>query len=182
MGAKALRIAVSGKSGCGNTTVSGLLAKKLGVKAVNYTFRSLAEDLGISFEEVRKRAEESDEIDRALDAKQVELAMREPCVLASRLAIWNLKDADLRVFLTASEETRAARIQKREGGTLEDALAATRKRDAQDSSRYWRLYGIDNGDYSFADMVIDTEKHGPEEIVSIILEELKNRRKIPGQA
>ena len=37
-----LRIAVSGKSGCGNTTVSSLLARSLGIKLVNYTFRQLA--------------------------------------------------------------------------------------------------------------------------------------------
>ncbi|MDD7269897.1 MAG: cytidylate kinase, partial [Treponema sp.] len=29
---KDLHIAISGKSGCGNTTVSGLLAEKLGIK------------------------------------------------------------------------------------------------------------------------------------------------------
>ena len=41
---KDLRIAISGKSGCGNTTVSGLLAQKLGIKLINYTFRQLAEE------------------------------------------------------------------------------------------------------------------------------------------
>lgn len=39
---KELRIAISGRSGCGNTTVSTLLAQKLGVKLINFTFRQLA--------------------------------------------------------------------------------------------------------------------------------------------
>lgn len=32
---KDVRVAISGKSGCGNTTVSTLLAEKLGVKLIN---------------------------------------------------------------------------------------------------------------------------------------------------
>ena len=49
---KDLRIAISGKSGCGNTTVSGLLAQKLGIKLINYTFRQLAEEKGMTLKEV----------------------------------------------------------------------------------------------------------------------------------
>jgi cytidylate kinase len=45
---KELRIAISGKSGCGNTTVSTLLAKTLGIKLINYTFRQLAEEKGMT--------------------------------------------------------------------------------------------------------------------------------------
>ena len=44
---KDLRIAISGKSGCGNTTVSGMLAKTLGVTLINYTFRQLAAGKGM---------------------------------------------------------------------------------------------------------------------------------------
>ena len=41
-----LRIAISGKSGCGNTTVSNLLSKTLNIAMINYTFRSLSEETG----------------------------------------------------------------------------------------------------------------------------------------
>ena len=52
-------IAISGKSGCGNSTVLHLVAEKLGYEPVNYTFRSMAADMGISFEELHKKAQES---------------------------------------------------------------------------------------------------------------------------
>ena len=39
---KEVRIAISGKSGCGNTTVSSLLAKTLDITLINYTFRQMA--------------------------------------------------------------------------------------------------------------------------------------------
>jgi len=89
-------------------------------------------------------------------------------VIGSRLAIWLLKDAALSVYLYASVETRSRRIWNREGGRLEDVLEFTRERDAQDTRRYREIYGIDNTDYSFADLVINTERLVPERIVDII--------------
>ena len=35
-------VAISGKSGCGNSTVSRLLSDRLGVQLINYTFRRMA--------------------------------------------------------------------------------------------------------------------------------------------
>lgn len=153
-------IAISGKSGCGNTTVTGLVAKELGFRVINYTFRTMAEEMGISFEEVCALAEKDDSYDLRLDEKQVTLAKAGNCVLGSRLAIWLLKEeADLSVFLDASLEVRSARIAKREGGTPAEVLERTVARDRRDHERYKRIYGIDNDDYSFADLVIDTAIH-----------------------
>ena len=41
-----MRIAISGKSGCGNTTVTRLVSEALGFEMINFTFRSLAEEIG----------------------------------------------------------------------------------------------------------------------------------------
>lgn len=92
-GNKAVRIAVSGASGCGNTTVSALLAERLGLPLVNYTFRNIARELGISLSEVLERARTDNHFDKAVDARQLCLAMRSSCVVGSRLAIWLVKDA-----------------------------------------------------------------------------------------
>jgi cytidylate kinase len=86
-----------------------------------------------------------------------------------------LHDADLRVYLTASEDIRSRRIMNREGGSLGDIMAFTAMRDAEDSRRYKELYNIDNNEYSFADLVINVESICPEEIVRIILEKLLER-------
>lgn len=165
-----MRIAISGKSGCGNTTVSSLLAKKTGYPMVNFTFRQLAEERGVDFWTFCEMAEKDDNIDRELDRRMVAMAMdTDNSILGSRLAIWNMKDADLKVYLTASDEERARRICRREGGTFEGHLEQTRRRDANDTARYKRIYGIDNNDTSVADLVIDTEGRTPIEIVDIIL-------------
>lgn len=161
-------IAVSGRSGCGNTSVSRALARRLGLRFINYTFRSIAEEDGISFEDVTRRAEESDDDDLRVDRRQVELARRAPSVLGSRLAVWMLEEADLKVFLTASPEVRAERIRRREGGRLEEQMRITADRDRRDHQRYLRLYGIDNNDYSLADLVVNTERFDVNQVAELV--------------
>ncbi len=172
---KELRIAISGKSGCGNTTVSTLLAKTLGVKLINYTFRQLAAEKGMTLPQVIEAAKNDDSYDITVDTRQVELAKKESCVLGSRLAIWMLKEADLKVYLIASDDTRAARILNREGGDLEEIKRFTSMRDSEDSRRYMKLYSIDNNDFGFADIKIDTASNNPERIVELILAEAEKR-------
>lgn len=172
---KELRIAISGKSGCGNTTISGLLAKRLGIAFVNYTFRSLSEENGLSLNQIIENAKTDDSYDLLVDRRQVELAKKTSCVLGSRLAIWMLSSADLKIYLVADEKVRASRIQEREGGSLEEIITFTNMRDSLDTERYKRLYSIDNNDYSFADFVIDVSNKNPNEIIDSILDELEKR-------
>ena len=164
-------VAISGKSGCGNSTVSRLLAERLGLRLINYTFRAMAIDKGIAFEEMMRLAngDPSFSYDRSLDAKQVELARQGDCVIGSRLAMWLLPDASLRVYLAGSLEVRAARIHAREGDRFDQKLAYTRERDASDHKRYLQIYGIDNDDLSTADLMINTETWKPDAIVEIVV-------------
>lgn len=172
---KEIRIAISGKSGCGNTTVSGLLAQTLGVTLINYTFRQLAAEKGMTLPEVIEAAKKDDSYDKYVDKHQVELALAEPCVLGSRLAVWMLKEADLKVYLSASDETRAKRVYNREGGDLQAIKDFTAMRDSEDTRRYKEFYGIDNNDYAFCDLIIDVNEKTPDEIVGVIIDELKSR-------
>jgi cytidylate kinase len=165
-----IKIAVSGKSGCGNTTVSHMVAEELKLSFINFTFRSLARERGLSLAEVLEKAAVDDCWDKEVDSRQVELAKSaEGCVLGSRLAIWMLPEADLKVYLTARPETRVRRIIRREGGGFEETAAFTMERDRQDTERYLRIYHIDNNDYAFADLVIETDSLEPWEIASRII-------------
>ncbi len=171
-----MRIAISGKSGCGNTSVSTIVADRMNYPLINFTFRALAEERGIEFWDFCRLAESDDSIDRELDARQVEMAMAEEnCILGSRLAIWMLEKADLKVYLTATTEVRAHRIHKREGGTLAERLEQTTRRDENDTARYKRIYHIDNSDTSVADLVIDTDDLGPRQVADIIIAEIEKR-------
>ena len=171
-----VKIAISGKSGCGNTTVSRLVAESLGLRFINFTFRALAEEKGIDLAKILALAAEDDSWDREVDRRQAALAREEGgCVLGSRLAVWLLEEADLKVYLRAKPETRARRIMRREGGSLGKVASFTARRDREDRDRYLRIYGIDNDDYSFVDLVIDTDMVEPAEIAELIMEKLKEK-------
>lgn len=168
-------IALSGKSGCGNTTVSGLIADTFDIRFVNYTFRSLAKERGISLEEVMIQASQSEEIDRFIDSRQLELTEGSSSVLASRLAIWLKKNAILKIYLYTDLSVRVQRISEREGWTEEKTFAHTTKRDQEDHDRYLKLYNIDNDDYHFADLVLNSGIHSPERLLELIIVELQKR-------
>jgi cytidylate kinase len=162
-------IAISGKSGCGNSTVSRLVAEKLGRKLVNYTFHTMADEMGMPFSELLQMASADPSYDRMLDGKQVAMAHEADCVIGSRLAIWLVHDAALRVYLHASSEVRSERIRQREGGASADVLAFTKRRDELDRERYLSIYGIDNDRYDFADLVINTERMAPDRIADVVI-------------
>jgi len=164
-----LKIAISGKSGCGNSTVSRIVAQTLGLKLINYTFRNIAQERGMTFEEVCEEAQKDPGYDLYLDKKQVEMAREGNCVLGSRLAIWVLEEADIKVYLKASPETRAERIREREEGDFEEVLKETLERDGRDSKRYKELYSIDTDSFEFADLIIDTERYNQYQVAEQII-------------
>jgi len=181
---KDIKIAISGRSGCGNTTVSKMVADSLNLRFINFTFRSLAEERNLELKDILELAAKDDAIDKEVDTRQVQLAREggvngkgcvpnQGCVLGSRLAIWMLPEADLKVYLDAKAMTRAGRIVNREGGSLEEIAAFTAERDKQDHGRYLRIYNIDTDDYKFADLIIDTDNINPQQITDIIIEKAK---------
>jgi len=167
---KDIRIAISGRSGCGNSTVSKMVADALDLKFINFTFRSLASERNIDFKKVLELAQTDDSWDIEIDTRQVKIARESNgCVLGSRLAIWMLKEADLKVYLDASANIRADRIVKREGGDHDAVAAFTEARDRHDHQRYLRIYNIDTDNYNFADMVINTDNITPAQITDLIV-------------
>lgn len=168
---KSLRIAISSLSGCGNTTATMNVGRTLDLKVVNYTFRDLAADIGLSFEEIHERSQQNRSFDYLTDLNQIRLSLQPKVVVGSRLAAW-LVNADLRVWLQASLEERAKRIFRREvdkGLTYESVLYRTLQRDEQNRKRYLQLYGIDSNDRSDFDIIINTEKLTAEQVSSLII-------------
>jgi len=166
-------IAISGKSGSGNTSVSTMVAKKLNYILINYTFRQLADKNGITFEEMLEKAINDSSFDKQLDQEQIKLASKGNCVLGSRLAIWLMKNKAYTVYLNAKKETRIRNILKREKTSYEDIEEFTLKRDRNDHERYLKLYGINNDDYEFANLIIETDDLSIEEIAEKIITNFK---------
>jgi cytidylate kinase len=168
---RVLRIAISSHSGCGNTTATNNVGRTLGLEVVNYTFRDLARDLDIPFEEIQRQAAKSRIYDFLTDLKLMRASLHPCVVVGSRLAGW-LVDADLRVWLHAPLEARAKRIFQREAdkhASYESVLYRTLQRDEENRKRYLEVYGIDINDRSDFDIIINTEKLTAEQVSSLIV-------------
>lgn len=163
-------VAVSGPHGAGKTTVAKFLAKKLGLRYISAgeIFRKMAAERGMSLEEFSKYAERNRKVDEEIDRRTIEEAKRGNVFVDARLAGWLLKDADLRILLTASLETRVRRISEREKRPYEEVLRETLKREKSEERRFRRYYGIDLSDYSPFDIVLNTERISIEKMRRIV--------------
>ena len=162
-------IAISGFSGSGKNTVGEIVAKELGMRTVEYTFKDYAREMGIDLMEFQKMAGKHDEIDRKFDKRVARSANRGNCVVTTWLGPWIVKKANLRVWLEAGEEARAKRIAGREKISMAKALAHLRKRDRDNVGRYKKLYGIDIQDRGIFDLLVNTERFLPEEIAKAVV-------------
>lgn len=171
-------ITVSGPAGSGKSTLAADLADRLGYEHVSGgdIFREIAAERDLTPLELNRLAEEDDAIDRDLDERLRTTAReRDDLVLESRLAGWMAADyADLRVWLAAPLEVRAARIADREDKTVEQAREETLARSESEALRYEEYYGIDIDDLGIYDLVLNTARWGPEGVVGVVLDAVEN--------
>ncbi len=175
-------VTISGLPGSGTSTVSGLLQKRLGWTYVNAggLFRQAAAEAGLSLEEFGRRAEADSAIDRALDARMVELGRSLPrAILEARLSGWLAQRHDLaaaKVWLAADLAVRAARVGNREDDTPAAAAQRIETRQRSEAQRYMEYYRIDLADLSIYDLVLDTAAAAAEEIADGIVEFLASEK------
>ena len=163
-------ITISGPPGSGKSTLSKRLSTQLGLELISMgdIFRKMAEDRCMSLEEFGVLAKSNDEIDRKLDESQKKIAKeKDNIILEGRLSGF-LVDADLKIWLKTSLETRAERIAKRENKTVSFALDETSERARCEAERYLNYYDIDVSDLSVYDLIIDSGKWNPDEITEIV--------------
>lgn len=162
-----MRILLSGLSGTGSTTAAQRIADDLGLRYVygGRIFRSLAEERGISLEELAESLERDPETEREIDRRLVEAAMDDDVLVESRTVGWIFPHdvPACRIWLTCALEERLRRVQAREHHPRSaDNLL---RREASDNRRYRALYGIEPDDFSPFDLVIDTTNLSVDEVV-----------------
>ena len=167
-------ITISGLPGSGTSTVAELLSEKTGMEIISSgeVFREMARDRAMSLESFSDLAEENEEIDRKLDDRMIEKA-EEGRILEGRLTGHLLDSSDdeaYKVWLEAPLDVRVKRITDREGEEIEEVKVKVKKREKSERKRYQDYYGIDLLDTSIYDLVLDSDKHSPEEIVKKIME------------
>jgi len=162
-------ICIAGLSGSGKNSVGELVAKKLGLKLVNPTFKTIAAKKKMSLMDFHRKAEADHGIDKAFDSHLISETKKGNCVVTTWLGPWMVKNADIRVWLYAPRSDRAARIAKRDKMTLEEAMNHVAERDENNHVRYHEIYKINIYDHSGFDLVLNSDKFLPEDSSNIIV-------------
>jgi cytidylate kinase len=178
---RGLVITVSGFHGSGRSTHAKKLAEAFNLRYVSSgtIFRQMAEERGVSLEEMSRLTEEDPELDRMIDERAIEESKKEGVVIDATLSGWMAHEPDLRIFLKAPFEARMRRIAKREGIPYEEAEKETRVREESERERFREYYGVDVTDLSIYDVILNTELYEPEgtaRILKRVIEEYCSNR------
>ncbi len=176
-------IVVSGPPGSGKTTQAKKIAEYFGLRyySAGMIFRKMAEERGISIEELSRIATEDPSIDIEIDRRTYLEALKGDIVIDGHLTAWIIADiSDVRVLITAPLATRIKRIALRDGKSFMEAYHETVIREYLQRIRFRKYYGIDIDDLSIFDIIINTENLGIDDtfkIVKTAIEKILKRKR-----
>lgn len=164
-------IAVSGLHGAGRSTQARMIASEFNLRYVSAgsLFREFCKRERLNLAEASEKLIKSPELDNYIDSRTKEEALKGSVVLEGDLVAWMAGElADVKIFLTASDNVRFQRLAKREGKSVEEVAEETLKREANDRLRYRQFYGIDFQNLSVYDIVLNTDKLPAESVFRIL--------------
>jgi CMP/dCMP kinase len=173
-------IVVNGDLGSGKSTVSTLLAQRMRLRRISVgdLYRQMARERGMTALELNLHAELDDKIDHYVDRLQNDIAMSgERLVVDSRLAWFFFRDA-LKVHLITDPTVAAHRVLGRPDSSVESYTSAAEARERlaerseSERERFIQRYGADKTRLRNYDLVCDSSRATPEDIVARIVEAL----------
>lgn len=182
--ARARSVVINGDLGSGKTTVSVLLARRLGVRRISVgdVYRAMAAERGLTALQLSLHAELDDKIDQYLDQLQGDIAASgEQVVVDSRLA-WHFFTDALKVHMLADPAVAAARALGRPASEVEryrsvdHAREQLASRSESERVRFLARYGVDKTLLRNYDIICDSTSATPEEIVEVIAQHVGTAR------
>ncbi len=181
-------ITICGGLGSGKSSTAKMVAEKLNYKHFSSgdLFRQVGLEMGLSVNEINKKAETSREIDLKTDKKTRSLRNENQLVIDSRTAYHWIPES-FKVYLDLPPEIAKNRVinslkenplrmQSEQVSTAEEAYRKIQERFESEQKRYWDLYKINNTKKENFDLVIDTSKNNLEQVVATIVMEYKKWR------
>ena len=128
---------------------------------------------GMKFLEQRKK---SSDFDKEVDARLIQKARKGGFVITSYPVPWLTKDG-LKVWLSGSVRSRAARMARRDGVPVVKCREILSIRDGENYKLYKKIYGIEFGrDLKPFDLVVETDAIDEDRVAQIIIRYAKSRR------
>lgn len=176
-----LRITVSGHPGSGTSTLVKALMAHYSWTSLNGgdVFRQEAARRGMSLGDFGELCKSDLNVDRELDQLlQQQMQDGSSQIVESRLAGWwayRLEMPCVRLWLDVDETERANRVVSREGGSIEGALEANKKRSSVDAERFMELYQILPEQREPYTTVLDATNLGSEEVLAAVISILEEK-------
>ena len=172
-------ISITGKLGSGKSTVCNLLKDKYGfeIYSTGAFQREVARNMGITTLELNKRLREDPSLDYVIDDAVKKLSIeraQDKLIFDSRMA-WHFADKSFKIFLTIEPCEAARRVMLNQRGSEEfyadenEACAKLIERSQVEQARFMQIYGVDYYDFNNFDLIVDTTRRTPEEILDIIM-------------
>ncbi|MBB3096122.1 putative cytidylate kinase [Actinoplanes campanulatus] len=158
-----------------------MLADRLGVRRVSIgdLYRRMAAEHGMTALQFNLHSELDDKVDHYIDQLQHDIAASgERLVVDSRLA-WHFFTDALKVHLIADPAVAARRVLARPGdavenyASVEEAGRQLAGRSESERQRFLARYGVDKNDLRNYDLVCDTTRANPEQVVARIVDMLE---------
>ena len=179
-------ITICGGLGSGKSSTAKMVAEKLDFKHFSSGdfFRQAGVELGISVNELNKRAETDTKIDEMVDEKLRGMRDSSKVVIDSRTAFHWIPES-FKVYLDLPVEIAKQRVlnnlkenklrqQSESSTTLEEVYEKMEERFTSEQKRYWDLYKINNKNMTQYDLIVDTNKNNLKEVVDIVVSGYKN--------
>ncbi|WP_238017047.1 AAA family ATPase [Dactylosporangium sp. AC04546] len=169
-------VVINGDLGSGKSTVSVELAGRLGLRRISVgdMYREMAQRRGMTALQLNLHAELDDAIDSAVDQLQSEIAKSgEQLIVDSRLA-WFFFHEAFKVHLITEPNEAARRVLARPHSevenysSLEEAKTNLRSRSESERMRFLTRYGADKFRLRNYDLVCDSTRARPDDIVELV--------------
>jgi CMP/dCMP kinase len=129
---------------------------------------------GMKFLQERKRRSG---FDREVDSRLMQKAKKGDVVITSYPVPWLTKDG-LKVWLSGSVKSRAARMSKRDGIPISKCREILSVRDQENYRLYRKIYGIEFGrDLKPFDLVVETDNIDESKVAEIVIHYVRHRRR-----
>ncbi len=174
-------ITITGMPGAGKSTIATMLSQRLAIPwySMGNLRGKMAAERGMTIDELNTLGEREAFTDNDVDAYQAKLGREQDNFIMEGRLSWHFIPQSFKVFLDVDVQEAAQRIfeASRRGrradekayASAQDVKDAVEARVASDARRYRKYYGVDYLDRGHYDMVIDTTRKAPEEILNLIL-------------